>query len=206
MPDPRNAIQDMFQERNRFGAFGEVIVRMHIQGFRCHTDTLIDVRSPITAICGLNGTGKSTLLQLAATAYQTPDKDVSTHFNISDFMVVGTLDPNPFSDDARVEYRFWQDNRLTRPVTISRNTYSSWNGYARRPHRFAHFSGIGHYLPKIEQRDFVVHHARDLVLENQRELTENVKTHTASILVFLLPIMIEFLRILSPIQEEIVDK
>jgi len=183
MPDFRRTIQARFEQPNRFDVFGDVITRMHIQGFRCHTDTLIDVRSPITAFCGLNGTGKSTILQLAATAYQTPNRDVGPHFNISDFMVVGTLDPNPFSDDARVEYRFWQNNRSTRPVTLSRNDVNNrWNSYERRPQRQVHFSGIGLYLPKIEHRDFVVHHARNLVLENQREITENVRAHTASIL------------------------
>ena len=65
MTDPRNILQDKFAESDRFSNFGNVLTQMDIQGFRCHQNTVIDIRCPITAFCGLNGTGKSTILQLA---------------------------------------------------------------------------------------------------------------------------------------------
>ena len=94
--DQRNNLQQMFQDSHRFANFGDVIIKMRIKGFRCHSDTTIEVQSPITAFCGLNGTGKSTLLQLAATAYASPSN--ATRKYIKDFIIAGKLDRNAFTD------------------------------------------------------------------------------------------------------------
>ena len=69
MSDPRSILQRKFALEHRYANFGPVLMQMHVKGFRCHSNTLIDITSPITAFCGLNGTGKSTLLQLAAASY-----------------------------------------------------------------------------------------------------------------------------------------
>jgi predicted ATPase len=182
MSDPRNAIQSMFSEANRYDAFGNLLMRMHVQGFRCHTNTLVEIESPITAFCGLNGTGKSTLLQLAATAYQSPDPELKPYY-IKDFLVVGTLDPTPFTSSASVEYKFWQAGRSLRTVTLSRNALTKrWRGYRRRPVRQVLFAGIGLYLPKIEQRDFIVRNARQLEISATSAVTEKVRVWTCKIL------------------------
>ncbi len=183
MSDLRNAIQKKFEPQSRFPNYGDLITRINIIGFRCHSNTFVEIRSPITAFCGLNGTGKSTLLQLAATAYQSPDNDHFPHFNISDFMLVGTLDPTPFTNDAKVEYRYWQEDRDTKTTTLSRNVHSSrWRGYGRRPNRIVFFTGVGHYLPKIEQRDFVVQYAKHLDISNTTPVPNEVRTWTSTIL------------------------
>lgn len=183
MTDLRNTIQNKFDPSKRFPNYGDIITRISTQGFRCHSNTVVDIRSPITAFCGLNGTGKSTLLQLAATAYQSPDKESIPHFHISDFMVVGTLDPTPFTENARVEYRYWQVDRETRTTTLSRNAHSSrWSGYGRRPQRIVFFTGVGHYLPKIEQRDFVVQYAKHLDISNTTPVPDEVRSWTSTIL------------------------
>ncbi len=62
MSDLRDVLMSKFSEPNRYANFGSVIMQMHIQGFRCHENTVIDIKCPITAFCGLNGTGKSTIL------------------------------------------------------------------------------------------------------------------------------------------------
>ena len=72
MPDQRNQLQTMFELGNRWGCFGELLTRIRVQGVRCHSDTIIEIDSPIAAFCGANGTGKSTLLHLAAAAYRSP--------------------------------------------------------------------------------------------------------------------------------------
>lgn len=64
MADSRRALQSRFEPQHRFENFGNVIVKMMVNGFRCHDQTIVDIRSPITAFCGLNGTGKTTLIQL----------------------------------------------------------------------------------------------------------------------------------------------
>lgn len=182
MSDPRNQLQRMFENRNRYRTFGDVITRMHVQGFRCHQDTIIDVESPITAFCGLNGTGKSTLLQLASAAYKSPTTQAKPYY-IKDFIVVGTLDPHPFRDDASVEYRFWQENNSTKPLTLSRNSRTCrWQGYGRRPERPVFFAGIGLYLPKIEQRDFIVRNANRLIVSSSSAVNQRVKRWTCQVL------------------------
>lgn len=157
-------------------------MRMHVQGFRCHADTIIEISSPITAFCGLNGTGKSTLLQLAAAAYKNPQEDIKPYY-IKDFLVVGTLDPQPFRDDAAIEYGFWRSNRTLRPLTLSRNSNTRrWQGYGRRTSKPVLFAGIGLYLPKIEQRDFIVRNANQLTISNSSIVSERIKSWTCKIL------------------------
>lgn len=182
MSDPRNQLQGMFDISNRYDTFGDVLTRMHVKGFRCHQDTIIDVESPITAFCGLNGTGKSTLLQLASAAYKSPITQTKPYY-IKDFIVVGTLDPHPFKDDASVEYRFWQGNTSTKPLTLSRNSRTRrWQGYGRRPERSVFFAGIGLYLPKIEQRDFIVRNANQLVVSSSSAVNDRIKRWTCQVL------------------------
>src|SRR5437870_2771728 len=133
MSDPRSALQSKYEEPARFANFGEVICRMSVMGFRCHRNTIIEILSPITAFCGMNGTGKSTLLQLASTAYVPPDLN-SPRYYINSFLVVGTLDPDPFTDDARVEFKYWQNDRNQKTLTITRRAQTRrWEEYTRRP-------------------------------------------------------------------------
>jgi len=133
MTDFRKAIQSKFEETSRYANFGDVLMRIHIKGFRCHTNTVVDIESPITAFSGLNGTGKSTILQLAAAAYKTPDSNIQKSYCIRDFLVVGTLDPRPFTTNATVEFKFWQGDRSLKPLTLSRNDATKrWQGYSRR--------------------------------------------------------------------------
>lgn len=169
----------MFVEANRYSNFGDVLMRIHIQGFRCHTNTLIEIDSPITALCGLNGTGKSTILQIAAAAYT----EGMARYYIKDFLVVGTLDPNPFRDDASVEFKFWQEDRSLKSLTLSRNAETKrWQGYARRPRRFVFFAGNGLYLPKVEQRDFLTRNAHKLVVQSYAPVSGKVKEWTSKVL------------------------
>lgn len=182
MADPRNKLQEMFKDQNRYANFGDMLIRMHVKGFRCHTDTIIEINSPITAFCGLNGTGKSTLLQLASAAYKRSDA-AQPQYYIKDFMVVSTLDPTPFRDDATVEYWFWQDNRSHKTLKLSRNAIKKkWRGYKRRLERYVFFAGIGLYLPKIERRDFTIRNASRLTISSSSEVATTIKEWTCKIL------------------------
>ncbi len=171
MSDPRHTLQAKFQPEHRYATFGEVLVRMHIRGFRCHTDTVVEINSPITAFCGLNGTGKSTLLHLAAAAF----KDPKHTYYISSFFVVGKLDPAPFQDEANVEFQYWSKGSRIQTLTISRSPRTArWSGYKRRPEKTTLFAGVGHYLPRIEQRDFVVRNAKHIEVTATRHVREQV--------------------------------
>jgi len=182
-------LANKFLEANRLANFGNCLTRMHVQGFRCHTSTVIDFISPITAFCGRNGTGKSTLIQLAAAAYASPAEETPTYY-IRDFLVRGTLDPDPFTPTASVEYQYWDGERsspglgpryVTRQTTVSR-TAARWSGYPRRPERNVFFVGVGLYLPASERRDFIFRNAGRLELRTTETATAVTKSWTSRVL------------------------
>ena len=180
MGDRRNKLQAKFTPKNRYANFGDVLVRMRVRGFRCHANTMVEIQSPITAFCGMNGTGKSTLLQMLAIAYKrlAPARP----YYVKDFLVIGPLDPAPFSDVAEVEFTYLKNPTDHKTVTISRRPTQRWSGYVRRPEREVYFAGVGHYLPRIEQRDFVVRNAKNLQITDQQDIPQVVKEAASTIL------------------------
>ncbi|MBP1151307.1 AAA family ATPase [Methylocaldum sp. RMAD-M] len=153
MADPKNELQASFQPAKRHQTYGDLILGLHAKGFRNHVDTKIEIESPVTAFCGVNGTGKSTLLQLAAAAYQAPNGK-KRHY-ISSFILAGTLDSKPFADDASVEITYEQPPTSSgsiqpRTLTVSRSG-SSWSGYDRQPERAVLYLGLGFHLPHAER-------------------------------------------------------
>jgi predicted ATPase len=176
MSDPRNTLQKMFEPGNRFANFGEVIVSMQISGIRCHSNTTIDLNSPIVAFSGLNGTGKSTILQLVACAYRPPN---ATPYNIGKFIIANQLDPTSVSKGSSVKFAFWTADGTTRPLTLSYT--SSWNGYSRRTTRSVLFAGIGHYLPRSESPSFM-YRARTLKAHNSAAVAARIRDWTCKVL------------------------
>ena len=184
-------LANKFSETNRFANYGNCLVQMHVRGFRCHRDTLIEFNSPVTAFCGRNGTGKSTLLQLAAAAYSSP-VPADRPFYIRDFLVVGKLDPTPFADDATVELHYWDGvissaergpRYVPRKTTLSRNSRTKrWSGYGRRPGRSVLFIGVGLYLPSSERRDFIFRNANRLELVLTEDADEKAREWTSRVL------------------------
>src|SRR5437868_4206214 len=103
MADPKHALQASFEPSKRHAHYGEVLVQVRIIGVRNHIDTLLTVESPVTAICGVNGTGKSTVLQLAAAAYQVP---TGNRYYVSTFIQSSCLDKKPFDQNSTVEFTY----------------------------------------------------------------------------------------------------
>jgi predicted ATPase len=183
MTDPRKIIGRMFREDQRFDNFGNVLTSIQLQGFRCHENTLIDIKSPITALCGINGTGKSTILQLAAAAYKSPDKTVKPSYYLRDFLVVGNLDLEPFTTTAKVEYKFFKSDRTLMTRTISRKDDTKrWRGYPGRPEKWAYFSGVGSYLPKFERPDFIFRNSGRLEIINIDDVSTHIKDSICKVL------------------------
>ncbi|MBE7491680.1 MAG: AAA family ATPase [Planctomycetes bacterium] len=150
MADPRKELQADFAASTRFERYGEVLMRMRIQGFRNHTDTTISIESPILALCGVNGTGKSTVLQLAASAYKCKER-----YYVSTFILVGGLPQKPFRDDASVEFFYAAQPGKDGAARVTTNTVSrsgdSWAGYDRQPDRHVRYIGTGFYVPHSER-------------------------------------------------------
>ena len=101
MSDPRAKIANLWNSSSRFKTFGNALTKIIVRGVRCHDETTIDLRSPVTAFTGFNGTGKSTLLQLAASAYKS-----SMNLTINSFIRKGPLDKDVFSPNASFYSRF----------------------------------------------------------------------------------------------------
>lgn len=181
MSDPRDTLQGLFDEQGRYDNFGEMVMQVHVQGFRCHKNTLIDIMSPIAAFSGRNGTGKSTLLQLLAVSHAPPDGELRPFF-IRDFFLVNSLDPAPFTPDATVTYKFWQKDRSLKPLTLSRSPSGGWNGYRRRPLCTILFAGVGLYLPRIEKRDFIVRNWAKLLVSRAAAVSDRIKQWTCTVL------------------------
>lgn len=182
MNDQRNKLQEMFKESNRYANFGSILLYLNIKGFRCHNLTIIEIESPITAFCGLNGTGKSTILQLAAAAYKKADGDENRRFYIKDFIISGKLDPTPFTPDSSVEYGYWQENRTLKKVAINRRDPEKRWRYGNQPSRHVFFAGMGLYLPKIEVRDFIIRNASNITITSCNDLPNQSKQWACKIL------------------------
>jgi predicted ATPase len=166
----------LFDSTKRYANFGEVIISIQINGVRCHSNSVIELNSPIVAFSGLNGTGKSTILQLAACAYRPP---IGTPYNIGDFIVTNQLDATPVTKGSSVKFGLWNENQTTRPLTLSYT--SSWNGYRRRPLRPVLFAGIGCYLPRSESPSFM-YRARTLATGGSSEVAARIREWTCKVL------------------------
>jgi hypothetical protein len=68
--DNRRRLNGKFAGANRYANFGPLLQSLEIRGFRGINDLTLTVQSPITALSGLNGTGKSTIAQLASCGYR----------------------------------------------------------------------------------------------------------------------------------------
>jgi predicted ATPase len=182
MANQREILQRLFEEANRFPNFGEVLTQLVVRGFRCHDSTVVDISSPITAFCGLNGTGKSTLLQLAACAFQNPS-GIDSRYYIRDFIVTGTLDPEPFTRSASIDFSYWQADRTLKTTKLSRSASERrWRGYKSQPVRAVYFAGVGLYLPRIEVRDFIVRNAANVTVDATTPLHASAQATATRIL------------------------
>lgn len=184
MSDPKRILQSKFKESHRLRNFGPVITRIFLQGFRCHNSTLLEINSPITALCGLNGVGKSTILQLAAVAYS--GRNPQNTYSIKHFIYKQKFDPSPFAEDASVEFLYCQPDTNNRKniqqLTISRQQGGRWSGYKRRPKKDVLFIGIGSYLPKIEKFDFVYKYPNEVQLLGESSVEGPTKDWICKIL------------------------
>jgi hypothetical protein len=183
MSDARHELQGLFGGTDRFRHFGEMLLRMHVQGFRCHINTSIEVLSPITAFCGLNGTGKSTLLQLAATAYNGHYQ--CDRLYIRQFIIQGTLDAKAIQPGAKVIYEYSQapgshPGIRLKTVTVKRKL--NWTGYYRQPKRKVFYGGVGFCLPRVEEMDFITAHASSLIVQHTTDVSPDIRQRIGQVL------------------------
>lgn len=165
-------------ENGCYANFGAMLLSMRIQGFRGVPDLALSFKSPVTALSGLNGTGKSTIAQLAACAFRQP---VGRYY-VAHFFPVSVADPEPFTADAQVHYSYASDSPSAPQQLTVRRATKEWGGYKRQPDRVTYYLGFTQFLPKVERRDLSVYGARSLVLGESRQLDPKAAEHVARIL------------------------
>lgn len=178
MTDPKNSLQSKFEPRHRYANFGNVLTHLNVQGFRLHSGSNLEFRSPITAFCGPNGTGKTTLLQLAACSYRQGAKG----FHLRDFFALGDLDPTPFKADAKMTIGTWQADAKEREITLARRASSRWSDYRRRDERDVLFLGAAEFPPRAEEQGFAFRQAGRLVVATRTPCAANVTAAVGKVL------------------------
>ncbi|ABH00801.1 conserved hypothetical protein (plasmid) [Rhodococcus jostii RHA1] len=171
-----------YDTSNRYSNFGPILQSIEISGFRGIQHLELDLKSPITAISGLNGTGKSTIAQLMSCGYKKASTAALSRYYVKDFFPISAADPEPFSTIAKVVFSYCVERGAeAQKVTVSRKE-SQWSGYKRQPERACYYVGFTQFIPKVERRDFSVYGAHELTLGVSTELSEEASENIAKIL------------------------
>jgi predicted ATPase len=182
MTDIRKTLLAKVQGTNLYSNFGPFIKTMTINGFRGISGLRLNFEYPITALSGVNGSGKSTIGQLAVCAYKQPqtNKKFKRRY-VKDFFPVSVLDPNPFTADANVKFQYSTNSPQLQDLTVSRTT-SEWSGYKRQPERHSFYIGFSLYIPKIERRDISIYKSSSFSIGYKRVISDDIKVHVSNIL------------------------
>ncbi|MFF8837296.1 ATP-dependent endonuclease [Streptomyces sp. NPDC015130] len=165
-----------------YPAFGPVLLGMRVQGFRGVPDLTLEFKSPVTAISGLNGTGKSTVAQLAAAAFRQPSGHPWNRYYVAYFFPVSVADPEPFTAGAQVQYLYAADSGSgVQQVTVTRAA-KEWSGYKRQPERATYYRGFTQFIPKVEKRDLSIYGGSSLELGKANPLDPAAASHVGRIL------------------------
>ena len=133
-------------------------------GLRGINRLFIPFRYPISAICGNNGSGKSTILALAALAHHTPTgwyvywgnigrrraRGDRTYYRFSDFFVHSRRREGAI-ENVSVTWRYIK-NEIETIVTFKKKEKKWGQNYARRPERAIDFLSLARILPAHEMR------------------------------------------------------
>ena len=182
MADIRKKLLEKFQQSNLYSNFGPAIKSMTIDGFRGLSNVKLDFEYPITAISGTNGSGKSTIGQLAVCAYKQPrtNKKYARRY-VKDFFPVSQLDPTPFTPNANVKLQYATNTNQLQDLTIKR-AKKEWSGYNRQPERHCFYVGFALYIPKVERKDFSIYKSTIFTIGTKRTISDIIKTQVSNIL------------------------
>jgi len=180
--DTVRRLKARYADSCRYANFGPVLQSLEIHGFRGITDLILMLNSSITALSGLNGTGKSTIAQLAACGYRSRAYGERRRYYVRNFFPLSLADPEPFSPKGRVLYSYCADgSAATQQVTVSRIVHE-WSGYKRQPERACYYIGVTQFIPKIERRDFSIYGGHLLELGESRDMPPETAQYISTIL------------------------
>jgi predicted ATPase len=132
----------------RNGFYGNVLKSVQIANLRS-MDVCIELSWPVCAIGGVNGSGKSTVLQVCSAAY-TQEKG-GRYYKIGDWVRAALPGETPaVGSAAAVSFTFWDNTPGYQvPHTPARRR---WQYPAKAPLRRVEFIGIAAFAPRIERR------------------------------------------------------
>ncbi len=156
---------------------------MAVNGFRGVNLPELILQSPITVLSGVNGTGKSTIAQLAVCAYSRDSAGEQLRFYVKDYFPVSVMDPKPFVDQATVRFEYAAPPGLEpQKVTTSRSAKNSWTGYKRQPPKSVFYVGLTHFLPKVERKDMSVYAGARISIDNVNKLDDTIRKHLSGVI------------------------
>jgi len=131
-------------------------------GMRGLDGVIVPFRYPITAICGKNGSGKSTVLALAALAYHSPADwhvhwtntryrrskaaENRSYYVFPDFFCYGPNEQIP--NGVGITWRYYSNGAET-ALTFNKSV-NQWGKYSRRPEREVDYAPLSRILPAHE--------------------------------------------------------
>lgn len=123
------------------------ITNIHIDELKGLKNLDIPINRSLTAIMGVNGSGKSTILHALACVYSPYEKGDDYKFSFF-------FTPNPDSDwkNSRFELTYYDENEQREITRIYKKDSDRWAPrYINRPMRDAYFIGIETCIPEIER-------------------------------------------------------
>ncbi|RYF23423.1 MAG: AAA family ATPase [Oxalobacteraceae bacterium] len=171
MSDPSIIIGERYKPENRYANFGASLNRIQLDGFRGITEE-ISFDYPITAITGMNGSGKSTIGQLALCGYRVPTTSSGKRFYARDFFPSSAADPAPFSNNASAVFHYQTDKSGEDQAVTVRRANTEWSGYKRQPEKKCYYVGFTLYIPKVERRDMSMYSSMKIELGEIKEFLQ----------------------------------
>ena len=157
-------------------------------GLRGISDLVLDFRYPVTVLCGKNGTGKTTLLSLAALGFhrfpkfhpkdakiQKMSYDEGGYYTFNNFFYKGPHDIDCLGVNIVWKYKGYK--------TISINKRSEkWMHYERRPSRAVQYLGSARILSAIEQKTLRSHFKPNKEVSKKTDLSDEYLQYLSEIL------------------------
>ena len=124
----------------------------------------IEMTFPLTVICGSNGTGKTTFLQLAASCFHSTSRPLTAlnryynYFRFNDFFQYTIKDKPEQGVSICFEYtKEWNPGQKTLNVVKGKDRWMRYLGKdkkARRPQKMTEFIGISRIVPAFEKKAY----------------------------------------------------
>jgi len=138
----------------------QFLEELQIEGIRGWSGFKIEFKFPIIAICGENGSGKSTIIQSAVSVYSVPPAGKKKRWFASDFFPDTPWD---IIEKAAIKFRIRQGDKSM--IGSVRKPTDRWRGNPDRPKRNVEYIDLARIQP-VSERTGYLKIAKSKVKEN----------------------------------------